>query len=75
MSKSEKIKIHQFNSLANRILTLELSRRSTYQRETEINYIEESQEELYPLAPQKSESLWEYHEYLEKYDQELEQDF
>ena len=75
MSKSEKIKRHQFNSLANRILTLELSRRSTYQRETEINYIEESQEELYPLDPQKSESLWEYHEYLETYDQELEQDF
>lgn len=67
MSKSEKIKTHKFNCLANKILE---HRRITDYNQTEKHYFEESQEELYPLDPQKCESLIEYQQYLEEYDKE-----
>lgn len=71
MSKTEKIKKNQFNSIVKRILEGAISRRITEYKQSEKIYIDESQEELYPIYPEKSESLVEYHKYLEKYDEEL----
>ena len=66
MSKSEKTKTHQFNSFAKRILPSYISKKITDYKQLEINYFEESQEELYlPLIPQQTESLMEYQLYLE----------